>query len=68
VTRGPAAEAPPISSELAAVVNSADGEARARDDDYVSTEHLLLALARTPARPATRCAARAPTTSGCSRR
>jgi ATP-dependent Clp protease ATP-binding subunit ClpB len=45
---GQAAEAPPISSESAAIVNSADSEARARDDDYVSTEHLLLAVASHP--------------------
>src|SRR5271154_5171210 len=30
--KGATAEAPPISSETAAVLNSADGEARARDD------------------------------------
>jgi ATP-dependent Clp protease ATP-binding subunit ClpB len=46
--KGQAAEAPPISSETAAVINSADAEARARDDDYVSTEHLLLAIASHP--------------------
>jgi ATP-dependent Clp protease ATP-binding subunit ClpB len=44
VIKGATAEAPPISSELAAVLNTADGEARARNDDYVSTEHLLLAI------------------------
>jgi ATP-dependent Clp protease ATP-binding subunit ClpB len=48
VTQGPTAEAPPISSELAAVLNTADGEARARGDDYVSTEHLLLAISAHP--------------------
>src|SRR5665213_3803559 len=45
-----AAEAPPIASELAAVLNGADGEARRLSDDYVSTEHLLLALAAHPGR------------------
>jgi ATP-dependent Clp protease ATP-binding subunit ClpB len=48
VVKGDTAEAPPISSELAAVLNTADGEARARKDDYVSTEHLLLAIAAHP--------------------
>ena len=43
-----AAEAPPIASELAAVLNGADGEARKLGDDYVSTEHLLLALSAHP--------------------
>jgi len=45
---GATAEAPPVSSELAAVINTADGEARARGDSYVSTEHLLLAIAAHP--------------------
>ena len=45
-----AAEAPPIASELAAVLNAADGEARKLSDDYVSTEHLLLALSAHPGR------------------
>jgi ATP-dependent Clp protease ATP-binding subunit ClpB len=45
-----AAEAPPIASELAAVLNGADGEARRLGDDYVSTEHLLLALSAHPGR------------------
>jgi ATP-dependent Clp protease ATP-binding subunit ClpB len=45
VAQGPQAEVPPVSSELAAVLNAADGEARRLSDDYVSTEHLLLALA-----------------------
>jgi len=48
VIQGATAEAPPISSELAAVLNTADGEARARSDDYVSTEHLLLAISAHP--------------------
>jgi ATP-dependent Clp protease ATP-binding subunit ClpB len=50
VVQGELAEAPPISSELAAVLNAADGEARRLNDDYVSTEHLLLALAAHPGR------------------
>jgi ATP-dependent Clp protease ATP-binding subunit ClpB len=50
VVQGALAEAPPISSELAAVLNAADGEARRLNDDYVSTEHLLLALAAHPGR------------------
>jgi ATP-dependent Clp protease ATP-binding subunit ClpB len=48
VVKGATAEAPPISSELAAVLNTADGDARARKDDYVSTEHLLLAISGHP--------------------
>jgi ATP-dependent Clp protease ATP-binding subunit ClpB len=48
VIKGATAEAPPIASELAAVLNNADGEARSRGDDYVSTEHLLLAIAAHP--------------------
>jgi len=48
VLGGAAAEAPPIASELAAVLNGADGEARKLGDDYVSTEHLLLALSAHP--------------------
>src|SRR5208283_2474717 len=35
VLGGAAAEAPPIASELAAVLNGADGEARKLSDDYV---------------------------------
>src|ERR1700722_13265165 len=50
VIQGATAEAPPIASELAAVVNAADGEARRLGDDYVSTEHLLLALSAHPGR------------------
>jgi len=46
--QGAAAEAPPVSSELAAVINTADGEARAQNDDYISTEHLLLAISAHP--------------------
>jgi ATP-dependent Clp protease ATP-binding subunit ClpB len=48
VIKGATAEAPPIASELAAVLNNADQEARSRGDDYVSTEHMLLALAAHP--------------------
>jgi ATP-dependent Clp protease ATP-binding subunit ClpB len=48
VIKGATAEAPSISSELAAVLNTADGEARALSDGYVSTEHLLLALSAHP--------------------
>src|SRR5579862_6235479 len=50
VVQGAVAEAPPVASELAAVLNAADGEARRLSDDYVSTEHLLLALAAHPGR------------------
>ncbi len=46
--KGATAEAPPISSELAAVLNTADQETRSRGDDYVSTEHLLLAISAHP--------------------
>jgi ATP-dependent Clp protease ATP-binding subunit ClpB len=48
VIKGATAETPPISSELAAVLNTADGDARALGDDYVSTEHLLLAISVHP--------------------
>ena len=48
--QGAAAESPPIASELAAVLNGADAEARRLSDDYVSTEHLLLALSAHPGR------------------
>src|SRR5579871_4759318 len=50
VVQGAVAEAPPIASELAAVLNAADNEARGLSDDYVSTEHLLLAIAAHPGR------------------
>src|SRR5580658_8428950 len=50
VAQGAQAEAPPISSELAAVLNAADGEARSLGDDYLSTEHLLLAISAHPGR------------------
>ena len=38
--------APQVGRELLAVLNTAQGEAQRLTDDYVSTEHLLLALAR----------------------
>ena len=38
---------PTVSRELNAVLDKADGEARSLGDEYVSTEHLLLALAET---------------------
>ena len=50
VLDGAQAEAPATASELAAVLNGADGEARKLSDDYVSTEHLLLALSAHPGR------------------
>src|SRR5215211_428964 len=45
---GDATGAPAIGSALAAVLESADAEARGMGDEYVSTEHLLLALASDP--------------------
>ena len=45
------------SSELVQILRAAETEMRELKDEYVSTEHLLLALAPIPARPATRCAA-----------
>jgi ATP-dependent Clp protease ATP-binding subunit ClpB len=48
VIKGEVAEAPPISSELAAVINNADREARGLGDDYISTEHLLIAISAHP--------------------
>ena len=39
---------PPASKELAAVFNGAASQASEMKDDFVSTEHLLLALAETP--------------------
>ena len=38
---------PSLARELSAVFDAADEEARGLDDEYVSTEHLLLALAST---------------------
>jgi ATP-dependent Clp protease ATP-binding subunit ClpB len=43
-----ASAAPAISRELTGVLERADGEARGMGDEYVSTEHLLLALAAEP--------------------
>jgi ATP-dependent Clp protease ATP-binding subunit ClpB len=48
VVQGAAAEAPGPASELIAVLNAADSEARQLSDEYISTEHLLLALAAHP--------------------
>src|SRR5688500_9124333 len=43
-----ASSAPAISRQLTGVLERADGEARGMGDEYVSTEHLLLALAAEP--------------------
>ena len=45
---GDAAAAPSLGRELIEVLNRADEEARGLGDEYVSTEHLLLALASEP--------------------
>ena len=48
-----ASSSPPAtvpSSELTAVIQAAEGEAQALGDQYVSTEHLLLALSAEPGR------------------
>jgi ATP-dependent Clp protease ATP-binding subunit ClpB len=45
---GEASSAPAIGSALAGVLERADEEARGMGDEYVSTEHLLLALASDP--------------------
>jgi ATP-dependent Clp protease ATP-binding subunit ClpB len=48
-----ASSSPPAtvpSSELTAVIQAAEGEAQALSDQYVSTEHLLLALSAEPGR------------------
>ena len=45
---GDAAAAPSLGRELIEVLNRADEEARGLGDEYVSTEHLLLALAGEP--------------------
>jgi ATP-dependent Clp protease ATP-binding subunit ClpB len=50
VVQGTAGEAPGPASELVAVLNAADAQARDLKDEYVSTEHLLLALAAHPGR------------------
>jgi ATP-dependent Clp protease ATP-binding subunit ClpB len=44
-TLGEGGEASGAGTELVAVLRAADKEARSLDDEYVSTEHLLLALA-----------------------
>jgi ATP-dependent Clp protease ATP-binding subunit ClpB len=43
-----ASSAPTIGRELTGVLERADGEARGMGDEFVSTEHLLLALAAEP--------------------
>jgi ATP-dependent Clp protease ATP-binding subunit ClpB len=45
---GDAAAAPALGRELIEILNRADEEARGLGDEYVSTEHLLLALAGEP--------------------
>src|SRR5215204_6412647 len=45
---GDATSAPPLGSQLIDLLNRADDEARGMGDEYVSTEHLLLALAADP--------------------
>ncbi len=45
---GDASAAPALGRELIEVLNRADEEARGLGDEYVSTEHLLLALASEP--------------------
>jgi ATP-dependent Clp protease ATP-binding subunit ClpB len=45
---GEAAAAPTLGSELIELLKRADDEARGMGDEYVSTEHLLLALASDP--------------------
>ena len=55
---GDAAAAPALGRELIEVLNRADEEARGLGDEYVSTEHLLLALAGRAGEPATLGAAR----------
>ena len=52
---GAASEATGGSGELLAVVRAAENEMRELNDEYVSTEHLILALSAQPARPATLC-------------
>ena len=46
---GDATAAPALGRELIEILNRADEEARGLGDEYVSTEHLLLALAGEPA-------------------
>jgi ATP-dependent Clp protease ATP-binding subunit ClpB len=45
---GEATSAPPLGEELGKLLDRADEEARSFGDEYVSTEHLLLALAADP--------------------
>src|ERR687888_108477 len=45
---GEATAAPPLGRELVALLQRCDEEARGMGDEYVSTEHLLLALAAEP--------------------
>jgi ATP-dependent Clp protease ATP-binding subunit ClpB len=49
-TLGEGGEPSGAGSELVAILRAADKEARDLDDEYVSTEHLLLALAQSKAR------------------
>jgi len=49
-TLGEGGEPSGAGSELVAVLRAADKEARELDDEYVSTEHLLLALSQSKAR------------------
>jgi ATP-dependent Clp protease ATP-binding subunit ClpB len=49
-TLGESGEPSGAGSELVAVLRAADKEARELDDEYVSTEHLLLALSQSKAR------------------
>src|SRR3954453_10869688 len=46
--RGPGSDAPALDAKTIEVLNKADEEARSFGDEYVSTEHLLLALAADP--------------------
>src|SRR3989440_12598050 len=46
--RGDATDAPGLDAKTIEVLNKADEEARSFGDEYVSTEHLLLALAADP--------------------
>ena len=66
-TLGEGGEAPGAGSELVAVLRAADKEARELNDEYVSTEHVLLALASPRPVPARRCAPPAPPTTRCCR-
>ena len=45
---GEGASAPALGSEMIELLSRADDEARGMGDEYVSTEHLLLALASDP--------------------